>query len=148
MTGPAYGKIRIGGYVVVIGDNGEDIDEFEATVYLHVRGYAYAPENHIDVEHKKINKYIDPRWRSTCWYTYYGDGILYLDFGAYRPRSGVGGLAVIIDDPAVLDKCIEKEKTYKAPCGGKQGGYWIEFPKETLECIDTEIEEKYGIKPK
>ena len=148
-TGPAYGKIEIGGLVVILNDAGKVVREEDlADMYLHVRGYARAPENHIDVEFEDINEYVPEDWKSKCWFGYFGKGLVLIRFNAFRPKTGIKFMAVGLDDDRVLKDCVEEEKWYRCWCGGKEGGFWVELPYEEMDCIDKAIAKHYGIKPK
>lgn len=140
MTGPAPGKIRIPGHGYAC--NRTCVDLADATIYIHVRGYADAQVTHIDIEGDVAGK---------IWEILAG--------GSGSDKVGVllashnSNLYVFSDETdAGMVIHIRALGDARATCNGivgrKEGGIYIGLCSELIQAVESYVEERYGVKPR
>ena len=149
LTGPGPGKYRLDALVYVYDGDVKDYVLLEdAEVFIHVRGYSRAPENHLDIEHLRANKYVSVSCRGKAGVYAVTDDV---DGYEYVEVDCCGTVFILYfrhDQYVLVSKLFtgDIEGDAVVPCGGKKGGLWVEFPRS--EYVDQLIYEYTGIKPR
>ena len=164
--GETEGKVRIGRSKIYLKEPCSTIREKHANaeIFLHIRGYSGALENHVDVEFDDAKTF--------GWHFYeglygdnYGEAYFYywgdekkIEIRNENPIGCLNSLFIQLDDSRLFDICFTKtykhgeeinEWKYICKVGVKSSGIWIEVPTETNSSyIDNAIHELYGIRPK
>jgi len=128
MTGFAKGKILLPAKVFL------DQEKIEASVFIHVKGYALARVTHLDVEGKALDFKSGSKG---MFCTLKGlEGGIEIEFGNF----GIGKIIIISD---LLNLVLKPKEKTRAFLGFKEGGIFIGFRKkyiERLERIAKEVE--------
>ncbi len=133
MTGPAEGKIHLKAHVF-LQEGGNRIELHDATVYVHLKGYALARVTHLDVEHEAL------------------DGLLPLKGGRFLTVRGIkGGLEIKLEltgsksaqPPTVtvlspvLNRVLKAGEKTRTWVGGKRDGLYVGFRKAEVEKLEA-----------
>ncbi|MCX8175699.1 MAG: hypothetical protein N3E48_00510 [Candidatus Bathyarchaeota archaeon] len=138
MTGPAYGKISIPAEVFLIYPDGGVVNLNEASVYIHVKGYALARVTHLDVEDEALGKLLPQGGGKFLNIIGVADGL--------EIRMN-GGLKVKVKSQILTEvlKLGEKTRTW---VGGKTGGIYVGFKRPEVRKLEKIAKEKYAVKPR
>ena len=146
MTGPGPGKIRLRATVTIASPNGvTELGLGDVEVYLHVKGWSWAPVTHIDVEAPGIEReLVGGPGRGV-----YGL-VVPLEAGfVFRPFRGGFTLTVRgVNDP-VLSRVFRPDLDPSPGfLGGKRGGVFVGFKSHVLRRLEEAAVELYGIYPR
>jgi len=124
-------------------------DKVDASIYIHLKGYARARVSHLDIEKVGLGKVIHRGRGNFLQVKGIEQGI---EITARESREieidgkklEVSG--IIILDP-LLNEILEESKSTRAWIGRKYDGIYIGFRKEEIEKLEKAALEKFGIKP-
>lgn len=137
MTGPAEGKVRITASIsLVVDELGEEEVPFEATTYIHLKGYANAKVTHLDFEGGDMEELAE---------------MLELTDRDARPDiRAVNNLLYL----TVRDNVLVIELPFNLPeiaCRGhmgyKEGGIYLGLCRELIEALEGYAYEVSGLEP-
>jgi len=140
-----HGKIKLDAQTFLLPRR----DKLDASVYIHLKGYARARVSHLDIEKVGLGKVIHRGRGNFLEVKGIEQGIeitvresreIEID-GKKLEVSGI-----IILDP-LLNEILEESKSTRAWIGRKYDGIYIGFRKEEIEKLEKVGSEKFGIKP-
>jgi len=140
-----HGKIKLNSQTFLLPRR----DKVDASVYIHLKGYARARVSHLDIEIVGLGKVIHRGRGNFLQVKGIEQGI---EITARESREieidgkklEVSG--IIILDP-LLNEILEESKSTRAWIGRKYDGIYIGFRKEEIEKLEKAALEKFGIKP-
>ncbi len=124
MTGPAKGKVRVGGLEMICERGKGEISKNEVDIYIHVKGYALARVTHLDVEYGKFQELVTPGF-----FLVVGEG------QALRLVPGSSNLRCRLVFEHASELLSKGERTW-AYLGIKKDGYFLGFKKKYIERLE------------
>lgn len=140
-----HGKIKLNAQTFLMPKR----DNIDASVYIHLKGYARARVSHLDIEKVGLGKVIHRGRGNFLQVEGIKQGIKITmreskEIEIDGKKSKVS--SVIVLDP-LLNEVLDKGKSTRAWVGRKYDGIYIGFRKEEIEKLEKVALEKFGIKP-
>jgi len=140
-----HGKIKLNAQTFLMPER----RKIDASVYIHLKGYARARVSHIDIEKVGLGKVIF-RGRGNLLRT---KGIKQgLEIATKESREiEIDGKKSIVSRIRILspllNDVLEESKSKRAWVGRKYDGIYVGFKGEEIEKLEKVALEKFGIKP-
>jgi len=140
-----HGKIKLDAETVLV-PSGRRID---ASVYLHLKGYARARVSHLDVEKIGLGRIIH-RGRGNFLEvkgTRRGLEILARESRAIEidgEQTSVSSIAIIC---ATLNEILKEDESTRAWVGRKYDGVYISFRREEMQKLEKLALKRFGVRP-
>jgi len=140
-----HGKIRLDAETIVM-PSGRRID---ASVYLHLKGYARARVSHLDVEkiglgriiHRGRGNFLEVKGIRQGLEVFARESRTIEIDGEQTPVSSI----IIIYKP--FNQVLNEDKSTRAWVGRKYDGFYISFKREEMQRLEKVAFERFGVKP-
>jgi len=140
-----HGKIRLDAETIVM-PSGRRID---ASVYLHLKGYARARVSHLDVEkiglgriiHRGRGNFLEVKGIKQGLEVFAKESRTIEIDGEQTPVSSI----VIIYGP--LNEILNEDKSTRVWVGRKYDGFYISFKREEMLRLEKVALERFGVRP-
>ena len=148
MAGEAFGKLKLVNTTVFLVSKNSKIKLKKPTVYIHLKGYAFARVTHLDIEHEIMDNIIPPKR------------------GYFLNIHGIkGGIEIKVEKEIkyekkkfevkrieilhpLLNRILKEGEKTRTWVGGKFGGIYIGFKKKEVEKLEKIAEEEFRMKPR
>mgnify|MGYP001052744215 CR=1 FL=1 len=140
-----HGKVKIEAQTFLMPGR----NQIEASVYIHLKGYARARVSHLDIEKIGLGKVIH-RGRGNFLEikgTEHGLEVMLREGGEIEIDGNKAAASSIIVASPLLNEVLEEGRSTRTWVGRKYDGIYIGFKKEELEKLEKVALEKFGIKP-
>jgi len=128
LTGPAEGKLPLKGEVYLC-INGESRLLEEASIYIHLKGYALARVTHLDIEHEALNGLIPPKHGKFLTVKGFENGIEIVLREKPKPEK------IRVVSP-MLNLVLQPNQKTRTWVGGKIDGVYIGFRKPEIKKLE------------
>jgi len=141
----SHGKIKLNAQTFLMPGR----NRVDASVYIHLKGFARARVSHIDIEKVGLGKVIHRGRGNFLHIKGIKQGLEIItkesrEIEIDGKKSMVSSITIL---SPLLNEVLEENKSTRAWVGRKYDGIYIGFRKEEIEKLEKVALEKFGIKP-